>query len=285
MMTIGDGEFVVLDTETTGLSLTDDRIIEFGAATFAGGEMKAAGAARFNPGVPIPKAASDVHGITDDMLVGKESFASRVERIRGHCEKMPLIVGFNCRRFDVPLIDAECARVPTDWRVPAHKVLDVKSFVDWHHRGERKRTQEAMAALYAIDPPGRLHSAAADAHLTGLLLLAMVNARLIPNDADEALAEDRRLAALVDAEFEKWSYWVYEDRKTHRLRMGAGANCGTYLSDLGAKVSWHLNNVKDLPADARRVFEDARAGRIQNELQSSMVDDQRPKVDVKWGGW
>lgn len=53
-----------LDTETTGLDRTD-RLVEIGVVDNAGGVVFQS---LINPGMPIPDEASDIHGITDDMV-------------------------------------------------------------------------------------------------------------------------------------------------------------------------------------------------------------------------
>lgn len=285
-MKITDVDFAAFDTETTGLDVKADRIVEFGTALFSQGGLTARGSSGFNPGIPIPDEARKVHGISDEKIANRPPFGSLIPRLREKFDSTPLLVGFNCRHFDVPVINAECARAGSDWRVPESKILDVKTLVDWHHRGERKRTQEAMAIIYELKAEN-LHTAAVDAHLTGQLLLAMVDRGLIPDDVDQARAQEREWLKTVDDEFRRWSYWVYRDRQTRRLRMGAGGQCGRYLNEIGGKLSWYLNNIDSLTEDARRVFEDARDGRLQNELQESMTGDveTRASDEVKWGGW
>ena len=64
--------YVVLDVETTGLSpWRGDRVIEVGAVAIEGGDM----IAEFNTLVQTPRdipwRASQIHGITDEMLIGQ----------------------------------------------------------------------------------------------------------------------------------------------------------------------------------------------------------------------
>jgi DNA polymerase-3 subunit epsilon len=62
-----------------------------------------------NPGIPIPKGASDVHGITDDMVKDADTFNYHVNAISSFIEGCYLS-GYNIRRFDVPLLVAEFKR-------------------------------------------------------------------------------------------------------------------------------------------------------------------------------
>lgn len=60
--------FVVIDTETTGLKTTSDRIIELAAIRFKNGVPVERFHTLINPGRHIPEDATDVNNITDDMV-------------------------------------------------------------------------------------------------------------------------------------------------------------------------------------------------------------------------
>ncbi len=63
-----DGEFIVFDIETTGLSHINDRITEIGALLISGGEIKERFSSFINPHIPIPDKIVKLTGITDDMV-------------------------------------------------------------------------------------------------------------------------------------------------------------------------------------------------------------------------
>lgn len=66
-------EYAVIDTETTGLDGSVDKIVEVGAVRFRDGVEIARFETLVNPGIPIPPGASAVHHITDEDVVGKPS--------------------------------------------------------------------------------------------------------------------------------------------------------------------------------------------------------------------
>lgn len=66
-----DIPFVAFDFETTGMDPLQDKIIEIGMALFRNGEILETFQQMVNPGIPIPKEAVKVHGITDEMLFDK----------------------------------------------------------------------------------------------------------------------------------------------------------------------------------------------------------------------
>lgn len=61
-------DFVVFDTETTGLYPWNDKIIEIGAARFRYGKPVARFDILVNPGIHIPQTITDLTHITDDMV-------------------------------------------------------------------------------------------------------------------------------------------------------------------------------------------------------------------------
>jgi DNA polymerase-3 subunit epsilon/CBS domain-containing protein len=68
---------VVLDTETTGLDARVARVLQIGALRLSGGSLDVAESFEtlVNPGGPIPKASTAVHGITDAMVATAPLFA------------------------------------------------------------------------------------------------------------------------------------------------------------------------------------------------------------------
>lgn len=112
-----DGTYtlVVVDVETTGLSVAHSRIVSV-AASCAGAEFSAL----VNPKCPIPRVAARVHGITDARVRDQPDWATVGARFwawvreRASAAAMPTrplaLVGHNAKRFDVPLLVRETLR-------------------------------------------------------------------------------------------------------------------------------------------------------------------------------
>ena len=79
---------LILDTETTGFDLENDRVIELGMLLFEfdpqdGRVLRVLEAfdQLEDPGFPIPPASTEIHHITDDMVRGQRIDDAQVQRL------------------------------------------------------------------------------------------------------------------------------------------------------------------------------------------------------------
>ena len=102
---------VTVDLETTGLIPGHDRIVEIGAVAFSpAGGVEEEFSELVDPGIPIPRAASRVNGITDDMVNGRPTVAGVLPSFLAFLgDAVP--VAHNAA-FDVGFIAADAARPP-----------------------------------------------------------------------------------------------------------------------------------------------------------------------------
>ena len=109
-------EVVVVDVETTGLDPNSDRVVEVAAArgdlsVLLRGETKPyfqTLEARVNPGMPIPEAASRIHGIQDKDVKDEEAFAEIAAQLREFIGSRT-VIGHNIT-FDTSFLNAEFGR-------------------------------------------------------------------------------------------------------------------------------------------------------------------------------
>jgi DNA polymerase-3 subunit epsilon len=113
-----------VDLETTGTDPLADRIVEVAVLTFSPGQEPPARFLRLvNTGVPIPRAATALHGITDRDVVRKPTFAHVAPRLARHLDGADL-AGFNLRRFDLPFLAAEFRRAGVALDLTGRAILD-----------------------------------------------------------------------------------------------------------------------------------------------------------------
>lgn len=96
-------DYVVFDLETTGLSPNTDEIIEISAVKAEGGKVKETFSTLVNPGRPIPREASMVNGITDDMVAGAPKLPEAIKEFSEFIGKQ-VLVGHNIRSFDLKFL-------------------------------------------------------------------------------------------------------------------------------------------------------------------------------------
>ena len=149
----------ILDLETTGTDTSKDRVVEIGVIICSHDlvSVHQRKEVRVNPGVPIPKQASDVHGITDEMVAGLPKFASYAKafaELLNGCD----IVTFNGLSFDIPLLSEEFARCGIAWPIAGTKFID--AFVIY--REKERRDLAAAVKFYTGQDHTGAHGAAAD---------------------------------------------------------------------------------------------------------------------------
>jgi len=102
-----------IDLETTGVNLGTDRIIEIAIVKVLTDGNRSVKRKLINPGISIPKASSDVHGITDEMVKEAPFFKQVAQELKQFLDGCDL-AGYNSNRFDIPLLVEEFLRANVD---------------------------------------------------------------------------------------------------------------------------------------------------------------------------
>ncbi|TDO28079.1 3'-5' exonuclease [Sediminibacterium goheungense] len=158
-----------IDLETTGVNISTDRIVEIAVVKVNPDGTRQVKRKLINPLMPIPKASSDVHGITDDMVKDAPSFkqvANEFKQFMDQCD----LGGYNSNRFDIPMLIEEFLRVGIEFSVDGKKLVDVQKVF---HMMEQ-RTLSAAYKFYCQKNLDGAHSAEADATATWEVLEAQV---------------------------------------------------------------------------------------------------------------
>lgn len=158
---------VLVDTETTGLDQDSDEVIELALLPFdyerdtgrvvAVQEREAISDFR-EPGKPIPKVSSEIHGISNEMVKGH---AIDAQRVRSIIEPAQLIIAHNAG-FDRPMVEKHwpifeekhwaCSFVDIDWqaeRIGSAKLDYLLYSLGFFHDGHRALS-DALATLFLL---------------------------------------------------------------------------------------------------------------------------------------
>src|ERR1700733_10048066 len=98
-----------IDLETTGVSLSTDRIVEIAIIKILPDGTRQPKRKLLNPQMPIPKQVTDLHGITDEMVKDAPTFKQVANELKQFIENSDL-GGYNSNRFDIPLLMEEFLR-------------------------------------------------------------------------------------------------------------------------------------------------------------------------------
>ncbi len=222
---------LTIDTETTGTSTKEDRVVELGAVYLQGGEERGPRLrALVDPERYIPAGATGVHGIRDQDVEGAPKWPEVAARLKVHIDQSPVMCGYNILFFDAPLIDAENERCGVDWKMP--RSLDPFLWVYWFDRGVQSKKLGITCERYGVILSAEeAHTADADAYATGLLLTALVQDGMIPNDVEAAFSEQDHIQQMIDQEREIYGRAIFPDRDDGRYRLGMGKHCGTLIDE------------------------------------------------------
>ena len=203
-----DCRIVAFDTETTGLRpFEGDRIIEFGAVELTvAPDLSVTSVKHFqymiNPEMPIPREASRVSGITDDMVVDAPVFAKLGQQIREVLSDA-ILVAHNFG-FDMAFLRAEMKRCGLSWP-------KTRAEVDTLPLAQRKMTDmrsfklEVVAEKLGV-PLDNAHRASHDAEACGRVFVEIARNYGSPME----------LAGMVD-----WAVAVGLPPETGHLEVGA----------------------------------------------------------------
>lgn len=160
---------VFFDLETTGVNVSTDRIVEVSIMKIHPDGKKEIKTRRINPGIPIPKESSEIHGISDEDVKDEptfKAFAKSLAHFIGNSD----LAGFNSNRFDIPLLVEEFMRAGFDFDMSNRRSVDVQTIF---HKME-KRTLSAAYQFYCDKELINAHSAEADTVATYEILQAQV---------------------------------------------------------------------------------------------------------------
>jgi len=209
------------DTETSGTNTQTDRVVELSVTKiYKETGTRTVKTWRLNPTIPIPKEASDVHGITNEMVVDCPTFKEVASEIY-HEFKDSDIAGFNHDNFDVPIMLAEFARCNY-------------TFLDWEHNSvdvyllHKKLNPQSLSDLFKLYTGNEMkdaHTADADNYATEIVLSHILDLKFTKETSTAEL-----------------SNFIQGDKKRYDI-------AGKLYKNKDGVVCWNFGQHKDKPFD------------------------------------
>nr|WP_299201871.1 3'-5' exonuclease [uncultured Brumimicrobium sp.] len=173
-------DLCVFDIESTGLDVSQDRIVEISMLKKSSTGEESSLTLRLNPEMEISKESSEIHGITQEDIKDAPTFKEAADQIADFIGSSDL-AGFNSNKFDIPMLAEEFLRVGHSFDMRARKFIDVQNIF---HKMEQ-RTLVAAYKFYCDKELINAHSAEADVIATYEVLKAQVERyEELENDMD-----------------------------------------------------------------------------------------------------
>ena len=265
---------LVLDTETTGVDVQNDRIIEFAFQCFEPEKgMTKEYRTLVNPGIPIPASATKVHGITDadmrrcqvcgmeqgdtDRHVGLGDDAHEFKPVYTFKQLAAnLAKGFTgCDfagqnvRFDLRILAAEMQRAGVAWSYAGARIVDSsrlealavpRSLSHLHEKYVGLKHDGAHGALSDVRAAATVISKQLEAHASLPRDLDKLHAEQWPGELDEG-GKFKLVGGVAICQFGKWR--------------------GKPMQDIPIDYyDWLLKS--DFPADVKTLAAEAKMGRF-----------------------
>ncbi len=236
---------VFFDLETTGIDIIRDRIVEISILKVYPNGNKESKTWLVNPMMPIPKQASEVHGITNERVAGEPTFRELAKQIHGMIKDADL-AGYNSDRFDIPLLAEEMLRADIDFDLKNRVAVDVQTIF---HKMEQ-RTLSAAYKFYCGKELVNAHSASADTNATYEILKAQLDRYPELENNIKALSEFTYRKQAVDFA----GFIVYNDKGEEVFSFGKhkGRRVEDIFSEEPGYFGWLLG--ADFPLYTKKVL-------------------------------
>ena len=242
----------IFDLETTGTDRLSDRIVEVAVLRIHPDGEIATLDQRVNPGVRIPREASEIHGISDADVASAPPFSAIAADLVAFLEGADL-AGYNIRGFDLPLLGKEFERVRQPFSMEGRRVVDAQTIFF----KKEPRDLAAAVRLFAGRDHARAHNALAD---------VVATAEVLAGEIDRYPDLPKTMAGLHEFSSPAEGRFVDPDKR-FMWRDGAavfafGEHRGKPLADVARTHSAYLEWIvrADFPAEAKKIVAAALAG-------------------------
>jgi DNA polymerase III subunit epsilon len=240
-------QILIFDIESTGLDTENDKIVQFSFAVYDEGlALLTQHDLFFNPEREISAEATEVHGITNEMVADKPLFNTEAKGLFDiFMEPDTVICGFNILGFDLKLLSKELKRCGLDMVLTDRNILDVGNLA----KIAMPRTLEAVFHRFTgqtiAQRYGSAHNALNDVFATADVLQGMYEKFVVEDYTD---FPDQQFAKDLPV-FEWNDDWVKEFGKISRYGGEMLDVSGNFKSKDGVPV-WNFGKHHGKPVDA-----------------------------------
>lgn len=166
---LSERQFVVFDTETTGLDTEKDTVVQLSAVRIVNGKLQSQEVfdRLVHPGRPIPARPPEIHGITDELVKDAPALIEVAQDFAAFCGDAVLVA--HNAPFDVAFLHAQARDGGPSFAAPALCTARLSQHLSPNLSGH---TLDDLAERYdVVLPPEARHTALGDALATAEVLL------------------------------------------------------------------------------------------------------------------
>jgi len=157
------------DLETTGVNISQDRILEIAVIKLMPNGDMLRKSNILNPTIPISNESTAIHGLSNEDVRDKPTFKDVAKDYAKFMEGADLS-GFNILKFDVPILVEEFLRAGVDFDYGRKRIIDAQKI---YHMMEKRNLTTAYR-FYCNKELENSHSAEADTQATLEVLFAQI---------------------------------------------------------------------------------------------------------------
>ena len=245
------------DLETTGVNVSKDRIVEISILKVFPNGNKESKTGLVNPEIRIPSEASNIHGITNDIVKNEPNFkfiSLDVVSMIKNCD----LAGFNSNRFDIPLLAEELLRSEIDFSLD--DILTIDAQVIFHKMEER--TLGAAYKFYCGKTLENAHSSKADTLATFEVLESQIEKYDELQNDIKFLSDFSKRGNNVDPA----GFIVFNENDIPCFSFGKhkGKSVDYIIDNEPGYLGWILN--ADFPMYTKKVLTKLRLSKLNNKL-------------------
>ncbi|MDO1501160.1 3'-5' exonuclease [Winogradskyella maritima] len=245
------------DLETTGINITNDRIVEIAILKVHPDGKEDNKTWVVNPEMPIPPEVTAIHGISDADVADKPTFKDISKDVYNMIKDSDL-GGFNSNRFDIPLLAEELLRADIDFDMKSRRSVDVQTIF---HKMEQ-RTLTAAYKFYCDKNLEDAHSAEADTNATYEVLKAQIEKYDELENDTKFLAEFSSRKKFAD--FAGFLVYNKEGEECFSFGKHKGKRVLDVLEQEPGYFGWLLN--ADFPRYTKKVLTAIKLSQFNNKI-------------------